>query len=69
MGREFKAIILSTWKVPCTLPGNCAQCIFISFFLLLLLFLFVFFRPGYFKVVHVFITFQRFVQASIACEG
>ncbi|KAM7391241.1 hypothetical protein PAMP_021941 [Pampus punctatissimus] len=28
VGSEFKAIKLSMWKVPCTLPGNCALCIF-----------------------------------------
>lgn len=58
MGSEFKAIILSPWKIPCTLPGNCALCIFI----------FVFFVPFIsMQVVHMFNTFQWFV--SIGYEG
>ncbi len=52
---------MSTWKVPCTLPGNCALCIVICF-------VFVFLGISV-SVVHIFNTFQWFVLASIGYEG
>lgn len=62
MGSEFKAIILSTWKIPCTLPGNCALCTFI-FLLLLLLFVFVlfYFNAGGPCVQHISMVLSRLV--------
>lgn len=60
MGSEFKAIILSTWKIPCTLPGNCALCIFIVVIFVLFVSM---------QVVHLFNTFQWFVLVRIGYEG
>lgn len=35
MGSEFKAIILSTWRIPCTLPGKVCPLCFCMFLSLL----------------------------------
>lgn len=42
MGSEFKAIILSMWRIPRTLPGKCALCV-------LFLLFFVCVCPGHFS--------------------
>lgn len=62
MGSEFKAIILSMWRIPRTLPGKCALCVLFLLFLVCVLVISV-------QVVHMFNTFQWFVLTSIGYEG
>lgn len=58
MGSEFKAIIMSTWKIPCTLPGIVPYVFSLLFFVLFITS----------QVVPNFNTFQLFPCFLLFCS-